>query len=32
MGQFLNNKEPYDKYRTVKNGPILLISRRYLKN
>ena len=21
MGQFLNNKEPYDKYRTVKNGP-----------
>lgn len=20
MGQFLNNKEPYDKYRTVKNG------------
>ena len=21
MLQFLNNKEPYDKYRTVKNGP-----------
>ena len=20
MGQFLNNKEPYDKYKTVKNG------------
>ena len=21
MGQFLNNKEPYDKYRTVTKGP-----------
>ena len=24
MGQFLNNKEPYDKYRTVKNASIFV--------
>ena len=24
MGQFLNSKEPYDKFKTVMNGPFFL--------
>ena len=25
MGQFLNNKEPYDKYKTVMNGTFFVL-------
>lgn len=32
MGQFLNNKEPYDKFKTVMNGTYFVDNQKYLKN
>ena len=31
MGQFLNNKEPYDKYKTVMNGTFFVDKTEILK-
>ena len=32
MGQFLNNKEPYDKYKTVMNGTFFVDKTEILKH
>ena len=32
MGQFLNNKEPYDKFKTVMNGTYFVDKSEWIKN